>query len=148
LVFQRVLVGLDDTPLSERLVEYAAAFARAFGARLTLLRAYDWSERTAMTEAPTIEVLSDRQPKEENEARSYLDQLARSLRDEGLAVDTVVLDDTAADAILEESRREPQSLVVLGAHDHGWLARIVRGSTSHEVLSRFETPVLIVPERR
>jgi len=146
LVIRRVLVGLDDTPLSGRLVEYAAAFARAFGARVTLLRAYDWSERMAMVEAPTVEVVTNAQPREEAEARAFLERIARPLRDEGLAVETVVLDDDAADAILQESRREPETLVVVGTHHRGWLARLVRGSTEHEVLSRFETPVLIVRE--
>jgi nucleotide-binding universal stress UspA family protein len=145
-VFQRVLVGIDDTALSERLVEYAAAFARAFGARLSLLRAYDWSERMAMVEAPTIEVVTNAQPKEEAEARALLDRFAQPLRDEGLHVETVVVDDAAGDAILQESRREPETLVVLGAHDHGWLSRLVRGSTEHDVLNRFEMPVLIIRE--
>jgi nucleotide-binding universal stress UspA family protein len=147
-VFRRVLVGLDDTPLSERLVACAAAFARAFDARVTLLSAYDWSERTALLEAPTVDVLTDAQPKEELDARSHLDQLAGSLRDQGIAVELIVLDDTATDAILQESRREPETLVVLGAHAHSWLARLLHGDTSRELLGRFEAPVLIVPERR
>ncbi|MGD9890474.1 MAG: universal stress protein [Dehalococcoidia bacterium] len=146
-MFRRVLVGVDSTPLAEQLVTYAADFARAFDARLSLLHAYDWSERTAMAEAPTAAVLSDGQPKEEAEARSRLDHLARPLRAEGLTVDLVVLDDTAADAIVQESQREPETLVVLGAHDHGWLARLLRGDTSHDVMSRLVTPILIVPER-
>lgn len=99
-----------------------------------------------MVEAPTVEVVTNAQPKEEAEARALLDRFAQPLRDEGLHVETVVVDDSAGDAILQESRREPETLVVLGAHDRGWLARLVRGSTEHDVLNRFETPVLIIRE--
>lgn len=143
-MFQRVVVALDDSPLSESMLGYAAAFARAFGARLTLLHSYNWSERFAMVDTPAVEAITDAPEKEAAAARDFLEDLARPLRADGLTVDTVIMDAPAADAIIEESRRDPQTLVVLGTHERGWLARLVRGSTYHEVLGRFETPTLIL----
>lgn len=143
-MFQRIVVALDKTTLSEELLHYAAAFAGAFGARVTLLHAYNWSERFAMVDMPAVEAVVDWPEKESAEARTFLEGLARPLREDGLTVDTVVLDAPAVDAIIEESRRDPETLVVLGAHERGWLSRLVQGSTPHEILSRLETPALIL----
>jgi nucleotide-binding universal stress UspA family protein len=143
-VFERVLVGLDDTPLSEELLRYAAAFAGAFQARVTLLQAYNWSERFAMVDTPTVEAVVDGPEQEAVAARTFLEERARPLRDAGLIVDTVVVDAPAADAIIEEAGRLPATLVVLGTHERGWLARLVRGSTLHDVLARFKSPLLVL----
>jgi nucleotide-binding universal stress UspA family protein len=140
------MVALDDTPLSDQVLRYTAAFAGAFQARVTLLRAYNWSERFAMLDTPTVEAVVDGPEQEAAAARTFLEERAQPLRDEGLTVDTVVVDAPAADAIIEEARRVPATMVVVGAHEHGWLSRLVRGSTLHEVLARFETPVLVVRE--
>lgn len=145
-MFQRVVVGLDDTPLSEQLLDYAAAFARAFGARVALLHAFNWSERFAMVDTPTVEAVTAGPEKEASAAREFLEERARPLRQRGLTVETVVVDAPAAEAIVEEARREPGTLVVLGTRGRGWLGRLVQGSTADDVLGRIETPLLILPE--
>jgi nucleotide-binding universal stress UspA family protein len=145
-VFQRVVVGLDDTPLSERLLDYAAAFAGAFGARVTLLHTFNWSERFAMVDAPAIEAVTEGPEREAAAAREFLEERAWPLRQRGLNVETVVVDAPAAEAIVEQSRQEPGTLVVLGTRERGWLSRLVQGSTSDEVLGQIETPLLILRE--
>jgi nucleotide-binding universal stress UspA family protein len=143
-VIQRVLVALDDTPLSEQLLRYASAFAGAFQARVTLLRTYNWSERFAMLDTPPVDAVVHGPEQEAAAARAFLEERARPLRESGLRVEMVVVDAPTADAIIEEARRVPATLVVVGTHERGWLARLVRGSTLHEVLARFETPVLVL----
>lgn len=143
-MFQRIVVPLDESPLSERMLAYAAAFAETLDARLTLLRAYNWTERFAMVDTPTIEVATDAGRKEAAEAREFLEGKAQPLRERGLRVDTIVVDAPPPQAILEESIREPQTMVVIGSHDRGWLSRLVRGGTLHDVLQHFTVPVLVV----
>jgi nucleotide-binding universal stress UspA family protein len=145
-VFRRVLIPIDESPLGEWLVACGAAFGEAFGARIALLHAYNWSERFAMVDAPTLAVAADEGGKEAEQARILLEARAAPLRERGLTVETVIMDSPAAEAIVTEARREPETLVVLGAHERGWLARLVRGSTLQEVLHAFDVPVLVVPE--
>jgi nucleotide-binding universal stress UspA family protein len=145
-VYQRILVPLDGSPLMGRVLEVSAAVAFAFDARMTLLQAHNWSERFAMVETPTIEIAKDAGHTEAMEAQALLDEQAARFRDAGLSVETVVVDAPPSRAILEESAREPGTLVVIGAHDRGWLARLVKGSTLDEVLGRIETAVLIIRE--
>jgi nucleotide-binding universal stress UspA family protein len=145
-MFRRVLVAIDESPLGERLLAYGAGFAEAFGARVVLLHAYNWSERFAMVDAPTLAVATDEGGKEAEQARILLEERAAPLRGRGLIVETVIMDAPAAEAIVAEARREPETLVVLGAHERGWLARLVRGSTLQDVLHAFDVPVLVVRE--
>jgi len=145
-VFRRILVPLDDSPLSDRLLEVGGAVAFAFDAPITLLQAHNWSERFALVETPTIEMAKDEGHTEAMAAQAFLDEQAARFRDAGLTVDTVVVDAPPARAILDESVRESGTLIVIGGHGRGWLARLVKGSTMHEVLERAEVPVLIIRE--
>ena len=145
-MFQRVLVPLDDSPLSGRMLEAGVAIARAFEARLSLLKAYNWSERFAMVDTPTVEVVKDEGHTEEEQARAFLEERAVRLREAGLTVDTVVLDASPARAILDESEREPGTLLVIGTHERGWLARLLKGSTLQDVLHDVQVPMLIIRE--
>ena len=144
-MIERVLVPLDEAHASEKTLAYAAWMAERFGARLTLLRAYNFAERFAMVDTPTIEVATDAGAVEGTDARAYLETKAAPLRARGLAVNAVVMDAPAADAILEEAGREPGTLVVISTHPQSWLKRLVAGSgTAQEVLHRFHMPVLLI----
>ena len=147
-MFQHVLVPLDSSPLSDHLLQYAAGFGRAFNAQITLLRAYNWSERYAMVDTPVLEVAAGAERKEAAAARVYLEERAQSLRDAGLLVETVVVDAPPAQAILSEATRKPDTLVVLGTRERRWITRLLRGGTLHEVLKDFHVPVLVVHEHR
>jgi nucleotide-binding universal stress UspA family protein len=145
-VFQRILVPLDGSPLDARALELAAGVAFAYDARLTLLQAHNFSDRFAMVETPTVEIVKDEGHTEAMQAQAFLDEQAARFRDAGLTVDTVVVDAPPAQAILEESTRGQGTLLVLSAHERGWLARLVRGNTLHEVLEHAAVPVLVIRE--
>ena len=143
-VFQRIIVPVDDTSLTDQLLTNAAEFAQRFGARVTLLHAFNWSERFAMVDGPVLEAAADGEHGEAAAARALVERHAQTLRERGLTVDTVVLDAPPAQAILDESCREPQTLVVIGTRDRNWLARVLRGNTLHDMLQRFHVPVLVI----
>jgi nucleotide-binding universal stress UspA family protein len=145
-MFQRILVPLDGSPLDARALELGAGIAFAYDARLSLLQAHNFSDRFAMVETPTVEMVKDEGHTEALQSQAFLDEQAARFRDAGLTVETVVVDAPPAQAILEESVREPGTLVVIGAHERGWLARLVKGSTLHEVLEHAAVPVLIIRE--
>ena len=142
----RVLVPLDDSDASKKALSYAAWLAERLGIRVTLLRAYNFSERFAMVDAPTIETATDAGAVEGTDVRAYLETTAAPLRARGLAVDVVVVDAPAADAILDEAEREPSTLVVMSTHPRSWLKRLVSVSTTQDVLQKFTMPVLLIRE--
>ncbi|MCI0547016.1 MAG: universal stress protein, partial [Candidatus Rokubacteria bacterium] len=157
VAFSRVVVPLDGSTPAEKALAYAPEIARRFSARLLLLRAYEGEQQSArvwatMPAGPvssgvdpnTYRLIEESAKAAEQDARAYLDERAKSLAAEGLAVDTLMIDSAPADAILEQARREPGTLVVMCTHGRGGLDRLVFGSTAQDVLAKVETPLLLV----
>ena len=124
LAVRHVLVPLDGSPLAERVIEPAAAFARTFGADVTLL--------VAQADA--------RHP----DADGYLARQAAVLRPRGLAVETrVAAEGRAADAIMAAADARPGTVVALATHGRGGLSKLVWGSVTDQVVHRTRHPVLV-----
>src|SRR5918997_5616891 len=155
MMFARVLVPLDGSALSEQALEYAAAMADRFGAPVTLLFAFEGLDHIAQMFARHDGEL-DRAKWEEIHrstdaalaaVRSYLESLAGTFSDRGVAVDTAVVDvrhGSPADAILGEARKSPDTVIVLSTHGRGGIRRIVFGSTAQKVIESSPVPVLVV----
>jgi nucleotide-binding universal stress UspA family protein/uncharacterized protein YrrD len=156
-VFTRVIVPLDGSAVAERALEYGPEIAKRFDARLVLLQAYAGENQTVRTialmpaepvTAPldprTIETMTEAARLAEQEARAYLESKARDFAATGLSVDTVLVDDAAADAIVNEANREPGALVVMCTHGRGGLERLVFGSTARAVMERVQAPILLI----
>ena len=143
-MFRRVLVPVSGSDLSEKALAHAVAFARQLDLPVTLLRSFNFTERLAMVDAPTLDLIAGGDSKEEAEARAFLDAEAAALRARGVEVETVVLDAPADAAIVEEANRVPETLLVIGTHDRGRLARLFRGGTADAVLQGVQGPILLV----
>jgi nucleotide-binding universal stress UspA family protein/uncharacterized protein YrrD len=156
-MFDRVIVPLDGSEESERALGYAVEIAHKFNAPVTLLRAYDGSERTVQllammqtepipaTVAPdTVDAVVEAAEAEGTEARRYLMRQLRKLAGQQLTVNTVVLDSPSAEAILEEARRTPGTLIVMATHARRGLERLLFGSVADEIVRRAHVPVLLV----
>jgi nucleotide-binding universal stress UspA family protein len=121
---QRILVTLDGSQPAEAALSYAEALARQDGDTLYLLRA-----------AP---------PDDHAAAGRYLDRLAGDSRARGLAVETLVLDGSPADAVVTAAARDGADLIVMATHGRTGLERTRHGSVADEVLHRTPTPLLLV----
>ena len=104
-----ILVPLDGSTLAERALPYAEALARPSGARVVLVRAVP-GDREHGTES-------------EAEARDYLNGLAARLAERVGVVETAVPHGAAAEAIVEEARRQGSDLIVMATHGRGGLGR-------------------------
>ena len=157
-MFQHVIVPLDGSALAEKALEYGTGIARCFGARVTLVRAFQGDEQAARTLAmmqavpgpdgmldpATVNAVTDAQRAEEAEARAYLDERARTLSASGISVATELVDAPPVDAICNLANREPASLVVMCTHGRGGLERLVFGGTAQDVVKGCNAPVLLV----
>lgn len=137
----RLLVPLDGSALAEAALAEASALARQFGASLTLLRAIE-PATLAVTGGsrlfdPTRQALAE-------EAQAYLTVVAQPLRDDGLAVDTLVGVGAAEAAVAEAAQDREIDLIVMATHGRGGVARLVLGSVALGTLRRSGAPVLLV----
>lgn len=72
------------------------------------------------------------------EAEAYLTELAALLIARGFTVDTAVVYDGAAAAILDEAKGREVDLIVMATHGRGGFGRLRYGSVAEAVLRRAE----------
>lgn len=158
-MFQRVIVPLDGSPLSELALEPGLEMAKRYHSPLVLLRAYDGPDRVARTlaisqagagAAPvvmdpgTVQSMTDAAEAGEADIEAYLTGQAKKLSDTGLKVLTLAVDGDAADAIVNETEREPGALLVMTTHGRSGLSKLVFGSVAQNVLHRARVPVTVI----
>lgn len=80
-------------------------------------------------------------------AETTLDAAETTLCGAGLGVERVMLQERAADAILDQAREWNANLIVLGNRGHSSLASMILGSTCAEVVYHAPCPVLVARDR-
>jgi nucleotide-binding universal stress UspA family protein len=146
-MYERIVVGLDGSDISERALTTGAELAQRLGVPLHLIRVADlavvhWGTSDA---AEAYAELSSEMQQEKDEARQYLEQVARPLQDQGLTVTTEVRSGSAARELLEAVTAN--DLLVVASHGRGGLERLLIGSVAEEVARKSPAPVLIVRAR-
>lgn len=139
---RNVLVALDGTPAAEQILQPAGALAKLLNASLTLLRVVPLMVPHEMQkEADPGPLLSDTL---QAEAHTYLQRIAESLRNQGIAVQTRILADAhPASAILKEAAGNDYDLLALETHGRRGLPRLFLGSVADKVVRGASIPVLV-----
>jgi nucleotide-binding universal stress UspA family protein len=143
---RRVLAPVDLSPLS----------AEAFRRGLNLLRqlAKEEIEVRAVHALSFLDTLAFQrqepgeagQQRAERAAAEALQRFVEENRPQGsLKVDTAVLSGEAWFEILEEFRKNPPDLVILGTHGRGGLDRLMLGSVAATVARKAPCSVLLIP---
>ena len=127
---ESVLIPLDGSALAEQALPLAADLARLLEAQCVLLR--------------VVEPLAEGTTAPELEARAYLERLARSLRQQGLQVQTrVVAARHAVEIILEEAETFRSGVIALATHGRSGIGRLLVGSVADRVIRGASCPVLV-----
>jgi len=140
---RHILAPTDFSDFSKQALEYAAAFARTFGARLSLLH---------VIETPAFPVEGYVPP---NLGTTLLADLERGARDEleRLLPETEVLPvnvvrevkiGTPYRTIIETAEEEKVDLIVMATHGRTGLSHLLIGSVAERVVRTAPCPVLTV----
>lgn len=143
VTFKQVLYPTDLSEASRPALAYAAAVARRYGARLTVLHAAPpfepilappgdaaWAGPLAL---PTIDELVDA-------VRTFTgDALA------GVEADVRVQPGDPSPVIVDQAVAAAADLIVMGTHGRAGFDRLLAGSVTEKVLRRAPCPVLTIP---
>lgn len=138
-----ILVALDGSPQSERMLPLAQEIADEFGNPLVLVRVGD---PLLLAEGAGTQ---DLMPGGSvgwwmEEAEAYLREKQGEMPRAGLRVKTVVALGMPA-AVIQATAQEYQAgLIVLASRGRGWLGRLVMGRVARSVLNQSDIPVLLV----
>lgn len=136
-MFTHLLVPLDGSPLATCALPHAITFARAFAAKVTVLRVL-----TASSSNAPIDILDWQLHKAEAEA--YLDGVAQALQAAGLLPEVVVLEGQPANVIVDYVQHNQVDLVILSSHGESGLTGWNIGSVAQKVLLRAHVSCLLV----
>jgi nucleotide-binding universal stress UspA family protein len=131
MVFERILVPLDASPVDDAVLAVVSDLAAELGSEVVLLRVAHYHTRD--TKAHEVE-----------DAEEHLAAAEARLRDKGFAVRVVVGHGEPAPAILAQAEEVGADLIAMATHGHGTLARMLMGSVANAVRHSTRVPLLLV----
>ena len=142
----KILVAIDLSDLASAAVEVAAKFAAAFKSHVRILH--------VEVPVPTYignEIVQPVLPVDDEEENSRimrdLASMAEYLQKRGIEADYELVKGPVVESVIEKATGYNADLIVLGAHNHGFLYRAFIGSISSGVLKISSCPVMVIPEK-
>ena len=141
-----ILVPIDFSDCAPRVVEAAAAMARAFSAKLLLLHIAA-AEPEFIGYKPGPQSVRDSVARELADEHRRIHDISQELEASGISVTPLVIQGYPVEKIIEEATRQNADLIVMGSHGHGLLRSLLVGSVTEGVMRNASCPVLVVPRR-
>jgi nucleotide-binding universal stress UspA family protein len=143
-MYQRILVPLDGSTMSEAVLPHAEKLARALNVEIVLLH-------VNVIPAPTFEIYSSPltpQPEEIKvmlaDEKNYLKAMCAKLEREGLRVTYLLRDGAVAETILEAAEIEQADFIAMSTHGRTGMLRLLLGSVAEQVVHRSKIPVMLI----
>jgi nucleotide-binding universal stress UspA family protein len=149
-VFRKILVCLDGTENSERILPYAIEQALRFKSKLILLRVSALSTIASGFGSPERSVPgtplgSDVMIRSELiEAESYLKKIANTMKEEGLDVDFDTVIGPVADAIIKFINDQSIDLVAMTTHTYRGWKKFFFGDVFNQIIKNCGIPLLVI----
>lgn len=145
-MYKRILVPLDGSPLAEAALAQARELARWAVGTLLLMRVVSYPLVSVVRVDPTFSgTLTDDFLALRGQAEAYVEEIAARLRQDGLDVQTQIVDDASpADAILDTVQSLKVDLIVMSTHGRSGVSRWLLGSVADRVVHHSLVPVLLV----
>jgi len=145
-MYKKILVPLDGSELAKKALDHADKLAEAFDAEIILLQVVPFMPIYGAPELVTPFVVDEKQ---KEVVEGYLTNLAEELKKRGFNVTAKVKTGMqVAEEIIDFAKESGVDLIVMSTHGHSGITRWVLGSVAHKVLTRAETPILLVHLKR
>jgi len=148
-MYKQIVVAIDGTELTPKVLQHAFALARSTGAGLEVVTVTEAqlliSPGAEVLTLSTVELINDLEKAQEAAARAILDEAAQAAKAAGVEIaQRYVPRQHASDGIILAANEKQADLIIMGSHGRRGLNRLLLGSQASEVLARSKVPVLIV----
>lgn len=140
MIFRRILIAVDGTPIATRAAEMGAELARSVGADVALLYVADTSGAYGVDAGVSPNELAARA---QDDGRRLLSGYRQRL---SLSPATLEFFQSGVPAreISNTARDWPADLIVIGSHGRAGIKRALLGSVAETVMRQAPCPVLVV----
>ena len=140
------MVPLDGSELAKKALDHAEKLAETFDAEIILSQVVPFMPIYGAPELMTPFIVDEKQ---KEVAERYLTNLSEELKKRGFkATATVKTGQQVAVEIIDFAKESGVDLIVMCTHGRSGITRWVLGSVAHKVLTRAETPILLVHLKR
>lgn len=145
-MYRTLLVPIDGSTDSARVLPVAAALARRTGARLHVALVHDPSAFIPFVPGEVSVPVYDAEVEQEFRRRDdrLLQDAVQGLVQAGVSAEGTVLEGTVVEALVEHARAIGAQLVVMATHGHGGFTRLRLGSVATAFLHHTPVPVFLV----
>jgi nucleotide-binding universal stress UspA family protein len=146
-MYKHILVAVDGSDTSNLSLQEAIKLAKEQQAALRLVHVVD--ETPAYMTMDTAYALADFQKAIREAGQKILATCAATAREAGIEADTKfavleVLTQRICDAIIDEAKRWPADLIVIGTHGRHEFNHLLLGSVAEGVIRLATKPVLVI----
>ncbi len=135
--FDRIVVGVDGSPGSDRALQWATKMAQITGAEVLAVHGYEY---VPMKGADTNDVLVD-------QASTDLDgPWTAGLREDGIRYRTFIEADDPRRLLDAVALDEKADVIVVGSRGHGQVADLLLGSVAAFLTHHATVPIVVIPD--
>ena len=144
-MFRSIVVGTDGSETANEAVRQATELAKAVGAKVNLVSAFQPVGNQRLREERT-QVPDDAQwmVNEREDVDATLRDARDRAKDAGVEVETFSRQGDPADAILDVAEEQGADLIIVGSHGYNRWERLLLGSVSDSVIHHAPCSVLVV----
>ena len=145
-MYKRILVPLDGSELARNALDHAEKLAKTFDAEIILFQVIPLMPIYGSPELVTPLIIDEKQ---KEVAERYLSDLAEEMKKRGHKVTARVrTGQQVAAEIIDFAKESGVDLIVMCTHGHSGITLWVLGSVARKVLTRAETPILLIHIKR
>jgi nucleotide-binding universal stress UspA family protein len=145
-MYKKILVPLDGSELAKMALDQAEKLAKAFDAEIILFQVVPFMPIYGSPELVTPLIIDEKQ---KEAAERYLANLSEELKKRGLRVAAMVrTGQQVAVEIIDFAKEVGADLIIMCTHGRSGISRWVMGSVALKVLTRAETPILLIRSKR
>lgn len=142
----KIIVAVDLSDVATVALDHTASFANAFKSHVRILHV-EVPVPTYIGNEIVQPVIPTDNEEELNRIRKDLSAMVDHLHTRGVESDYELVKGPIVETIVEKAASYNADLIVLGAHNHGFLYRAFIGSVCSGVVKHSPCPVLIIPSK-
>jgi len=145
-MYKKILVPLDGSELAKMALDEAEKLAKVFDAEIILFQVVPFMPIYGSPELVTPLIVDEKQ---KEAAEKYLANLGEELKKSGFrAAATVRTGQQVAVEIIDFAKEVGVDLIIMCTHGRSGISRWVMGSVALKVVTRAETPILLIRSKK
>lgn len=141
---KKLLVAVDFSSATPIVIEKAKRLALSSNSEIKLIHVVA-PEPDFIGDDVGPQVIRDLKAQKYRERHKEIQQIADSMKNEGIKVTPILMQGVTVDSIIKEQKRFDADLIIIGSHGHGAMYNLLMGSVVEGVIRESKIPVLVVP---